>query len=87
MAKKTYVKQPIDILDIPQDAALQQEEEYEMTFEGVVRYPNQPKFSLRARTNAVTLDEVLPAIEDFLRGMGFLIEGHLDIVADEETEI
>lgn len=30
-----------------------------------------------------TLDEILPAIEDFLRGSGFVFEGHLDIIQEE----
>ena len=34
--------------------------------------------------NYVSLSDILPAFEDFLRGCGFVFEGHLDFVQDEE---
>ena len=34
--------------------------------------------------NYVSLSDILPAVEDFLRGCGFVFEGHLDFVQDEE---
>jgi hypothetical protein len=33
---------------------------------------------------AVMLDEIVANFEDFLRGCGFIIEGHLDFVGDED---
>jgi hypothetical protein len=33
---------------------------------------------------AVMLDEIVANFEDFLRGCGFVFEGHLDFVGDEE---
>jgi len=32
---------------------------------------------------AVMLDEIVANFEDFLRGCGFVFEGHLDFVEDE----
>jgi len=33
---------------------------------------------------AVMLDEIVANFEDFLRGCGFVFEGHLDFVGDEK---
>jgi hypothetical protein len=33
---------------------------------------------------AVRLDEIVANFEDFLRGCGFVFEGHLDFVEDEK---
>lgn len=59
-------------------------DEHKTIFETRQSYPNQASFNLRAETNAVTLDDILPVFEDFLRGSGFVFDGHLDIVKHEK---
>lgn len=34
----------------------------------------------------LTLTEICEAFEDFLRGSGYHFDGHVEIVADEETD-
>jgi len=36
-----------------------------------------------ASTNADSLDTIVECFEDFLRGSGFVFDGHLDIVDEE----
>jgi hypothetical protein len=47
-------------------------------------YENQPEVEVVYTTNAVTLDEILPAFEQFLKGAGFEFNGHLDFINEEE---
>lgn len=42
-------------------------------------YPNQPLTRVIHETDGVTLEELLEAFEDHLKGCGFSFEGHLDI--------
>ena len=56
-----------------------------ITFIGETNYSGQPQIRTTISTDAVTLSEILPVFEDFLRGMGFQIKGYLDIV-DEEPQ-
>ena len=51
---------------------------YHATYEG------QPENHVTMETNAVTLDDILPAFEQFLKGAGFSFDGHLDIIDEEE---
>jgi hypothetical protein len=37
-------------------------------------------------TDREVLSEVLECFEDFLRGVGFSFDGHLDMVEDDSTE-
>jgi hypothetical protein len=43
---------------------------------------NQANFGMEFQ--AMTLPVVLSHFEDFLKGCGFIIDGHLDIVGDED---
>lgn len=54
------------------------------TFEHVSEYDNQPRTVTHVRTDAVSLPELIGVFEDFLRGSGFVFDGHLDIVTEEE---
>ena len=59
------------------------EEEYYTVFQHVSHYQGQPRTTTELRTEAVTLDEMFAAFEDFLRGCGFTFDGHITL---EETE-
>ena len=39
-----------------------------------------------AEFSAAHIDEVLTRFEDFLKGAGFVFDGHLEIIRDEEVE-
>lgn len=77
------MKKRIDIPVIPEDAHLPQAD-FEVTLQGFTQYENQPRSLVTIKTDAVTLGEILPTMEDFLRGLGFHFNGHLDIVDEEE---
>ena len=42
----------------------------------------QANFGMEFKT--LTLPDIVANFEDFLRGCGFIIDGHLDFVEDEE---
>jgi len=63
---------------------MMKEPEHLIVFQGHTKYPNQPEYNYRMSTTAVTLDELLPDFDQFLRGMGFSYDGHLEIVNEEE---
>ena len=50
--------------------------------DGTVYEDNQANVEMEFK--AVMLDEIVANFEDFLRGCGFIIEGHLDFVGDED---
>jgi hypothetical protein len=52
-------------------------------FEHVSEYDNQPKTIVNVTTDAVSLPEILATVEDFLRGCGFVFDGHLEIVEED----
>jgi len=54
------------------------------TFITMYDYEGQPKSMITHETEADGLDDLIQAFEDHLRGCGFLIEGRLDIVNEEE---
>ena len=58
--------------------------ETEMKFIGEQNCPDKPKHRVEVTTNAVTLADILPAFEGYLKAMGFVFEGHVDIVDEEE---
>lgn len=66
----------------PEDATIPQPE-HEIILEGRVNYEGQPQKHVRISTDAVTWPEVLAVMEDFLKGMGYIFDGHLDIVDEE----
>jgi hypothetical protein len=49
--------------------------------DGTVYEENQVNVGMEFK--AVRLDEIVANFEDFLRGCGFVLEGHLDFVEDE----
>ena len=53
------------------------------TFEHKSDYDNQPTTLVTVTTDAVSLSEILGTMEDFLRGCGFVFDGHLEIVEEE----
>lgn len=55
------------------------------TFQHTSEYDNQPKVQVIMTTDAVSLTDILGTVEDFLRGAGFVFDGHITIV-DEEFE-
>ena len=57
--------------------------EYRHTFINRVNYSEQPTATVLVTTESCTLSDILRIFEDYLRGCGFLIDGHLDIVEDE----
>jgi len=38
------------------------------------------------QTNAVHLHDILENFEDFLRGCGFVIDGHIDVIEDKKDD-
>jgi len=50
--------------------------------DGTVYEDNQANVEMEFK--AVMLDEIVANFEDFLRGCGFIIEGQLDFVGDED---
>ena len=50
--------------------------------DGTVYEENQVNVGMEFK--AVRLDEIVANFEDFLRGCGFVLEGHLDFVKDEK---
>jgi len=50
--------------------------------DGTVYEENQVNVGMEFK--AVRLDEIVANFEDFLKGCGFVIEGHLDFVEDEK---
>jgi hypothetical protein len=50
--------------------------------DGTVYEENQVNVGMEFK--AVRLDEIVANFEDFLRGCGFVLEGHLDFVEDEK---
>lgn len=64
---------------------LQDNEGMKFTFRQECSYEGQPRGTVEITTDAVSLDEILPVFEQFLRGCGFVIDGQIDIVK-EETE-
>lgn len=62
------------------------EPEHEITFKGVVNYPNQPRKEIVITTDAVALPELLQEFQDFLYAMGFNFKGTVDIVEEEEED-
>jgi hypothetical protein len=50
--------------------------------DGTVYEENQVNVGMEFK--AVVLDEIVANFEDFLRGCGFVLEGHLDFVEDEK---
>lgn len=77
------MRKRIDIPIIPQDTLVPQAD-FKVTLQGHTQYKDQSRTLVTLKTDAVTLDELLPVMEDFLRGMGFYFTGHLDIVNEEE---
>ena len=77
------MRKRIEIPIIPEDAHLPQAD-FEITLQGYTNYENQPRSLVTHKTDAVTLDGILPVFEDFLKGLGFHFKGHLDIVDEEE---
>jgi hypothetical protein len=55
-----------------------------MTFINEVDYTETggPKSTNMAETDAIELPQILNEFEMFLRGSGYVFEGHLDIVED-----
>jgi hypothetical protein len=49
--------------------------------DGTVFEDNQSNVGMEFK--AVELDEIVAHFEDFLKGCGFIIDGHLDFVEDE----
>lgn len=49
-------------------------------------YPGQPNTKIVMETDGVVLEDLLQSFEDHLRGCGFLVDGHLELVEDEEIE-
>lgn len=43
----------------------------------------KPEIRVVHETDSVTLSEVVEAFENYLRGCGFIFDGHLDIVEDD----
>jgi hypothetical protein len=52
--------------------------------DGTVYEENQVNVGMEFK--AVVLDEIVANFEDFLRGCGFVLEGHLDFVMEDENE-
>jgi len=67
---------------VPSDALIPQPD-FEITLKGYTGYEGQPRSLVTMKTDAVSLPDILPVMEDFLRGMGFSFKGHLDIVDEE----
>ncbi len=53
-----------------------------MTFINEVEYDGVPRTMNMNETEAVELHDILNEFELFLRGSGYIFEGHLDIVED-----
>jgi hypothetical protein len=55
------------------------------TFTHTSDYSGQPTVQINLTSDAVSLPDILGNFEDFLRGCGFVFDGHITIV-DEEFE-
>ena len=75
-------KTPMHIGIAPDDARIPQVEQ-EITFNMVSNYPDQPHTDVMVKTDAVTLQDILPVFEEFLRGAGFYFKGHVAISEEE----
>jgi hypothetical protein len=53
-----------------------------MTFINEVEYDGVPRTTNMSETEAVELHDILKEFELFLKGSGYVFEGHLDIVED-----
>jgi len=53
-----------------------------MTFINEVEYDGVPRTTNMSETEAVELHDILKEFELFLKGSGYVFEGHLEIVED-----
>ena len=53
------------------------------TFRHVQKSVEHAEETVEVTTESESLSEVISAFEDYLRGCGFQVDGHLDIVEDE----